>query len=182
MGYIYNGLDRLDNSMGYCKDNVVSCCKTCNRAKWTMNKEPFIAWVKRGHEHLRQSSLKLIEYDQSKETTLRSLYGIYEKKCAEKRGLSFLLGYEEFSNLIQQDCYYCGVPPQNKPFRKTLLYNGLDRVNNSIGYEPSNVVPCCKFCNTAKGTKTSEAFFNWLKKCYYNLSLKSSDEGCYKYN
>lgn len=29
----YTGLDRLDNTIGYVKDNVVPCCIICNRAK-----------------------------------------------------------------------------------------------------------------------------------------------------
>ena len=31
--YIYNGIDRIDNSKGYTLDNVVPCCKICNYAK-----------------------------------------------------------------------------------------------------------------------------------------------------
>lgn len=31
--YIYNGLDRLDNSKGYIIDNVVPCCGLCNWMK-----------------------------------------------------------------------------------------------------------------------------------------------------
>ena len=30
-----NGLDRINNEKGYIEDNVVSCCKLCNRAKYT---------------------------------------------------------------------------------------------------------------------------------------------------
>ena len=175
-GYIYNGLDRLDNSKGYCMSNVVSCCKTCNKAKWTMDKDPFIAWIKRGHEHSIRPILKLIKYNQDKEWGTKFIYGAYERLCAKKRGLSFLLKYEEFSSLIQQDCYYCGIPPQNflNLKNKQFYYSGLDRVNNRIGYELLNVVPCCKFCNIAKGTKTPEEFSNWLKKCYYHLNLGMS--------
>lgn len=31
--YIYSGIDRVDNSLGYTVDNCVSCCKNCNKSK-----------------------------------------------------------------------------------------------------------------------------------------------------
>lgn len=37
--YIYNGIDRVDNSEGYLKDNVVACCKECNSNKSGISKE-----------------------------------------------------------------------------------------------------------------------------------------------
>lgn len=33
VGLKYNGLDRKDNSMGYTPENVVTCCKKCNKLK-----------------------------------------------------------------------------------------------------------------------------------------------------
>lgn len=35
--YVYNGIDRIDNSKGYIKGNVTSCCKICNRSKSDMH-------------------------------------------------------------------------------------------------------------------------------------------------
>lgn len=52
--FIYNGIDRIDNTKGYISDNVVSCCKVCNRAKDVMSREDFLAWVKRVMEYERQ--------------------------------------------------------------------------------------------------------------------------------
>ncbi len=49
--FVYNGIDRLDNSRGYVEGNVVSCCGRCNRAKGTMSREEFLAWVERVHAH-----------------------------------------------------------------------------------------------------------------------------------
>lgn len=37
--YIYNGIDRVDNTEGYLKNNVVSCCKECNSKKSGVTKE-----------------------------------------------------------------------------------------------------------------------------------------------
>lgn len=48
---VYNGIDRIDSSRNYEKNNVVPCCKSCNYAKRTMSQEDFKSWVKRVHEH-----------------------------------------------------------------------------------------------------------------------------------
>lgn len=53
--FLYNGLDRMDNSCGYTADNVVPCCGVCNRAKLTMTVEEFHTWVERVHTHLRKA-------------------------------------------------------------------------------------------------------------------------------
>ena len=50
--YIYNGIDRKDNSKGYIPDNVVSCCKRCNRAKDDRSPEEYTAWLRRSYWHL----------------------------------------------------------------------------------------------------------------------------------
>lgn len=43
--FIYNGIDRMDNSKGYIIKNCVSCCKFCNNIKLSMNKEEFLLWI-----------------------------------------------------------------------------------------------------------------------------------------
>jgi len=45
--YIYNGIDRMDNSKGYLLDNCLSCCTICNRAKSDMEYNDFVNWLKR---------------------------------------------------------------------------------------------------------------------------------------
>lgn len=49
--YVYNGIDRVDNSKGYTVDNVVPCCKACNLAKHTMTIDEFRSWAYRLYEH-----------------------------------------------------------------------------------------------------------------------------------
>lgn len=41
-GYIYNGLDRQNNKLGYLLTNVVSCCKDCNKMKLTYSVSEFV--------------------------------------------------------------------------------------------------------------------------------------------
>ena len=50
--FLFNGIDRVDNSRGYLCNNVVPACKICNTAKRTMPKEHFIAMVTRIAKHL----------------------------------------------------------------------------------------------------------------------------------
>lgn len=45
--YIYNGIDRKDNNLGYSKDNCLPCCKICNSAKNSMAFDDFINWINR---------------------------------------------------------------------------------------------------------------------------------------
>lgn len=45
--YKYNGIDRIDSLAGYEKDNVVTCCKYCNRAKSDMSIKDFKNWILR---------------------------------------------------------------------------------------------------------------------------------------
>jgi hypothetical protein len=96
-------------------------------------------------------------------------------KSAEKRNLVFELTPEEFKNLIFDNCYYCGEYPSNKiKFKKnlTITYNGIDRVDNSIGYILSNCVSCCAKCNRTKMEMNVGDFIAWIKKAYYNIEKK----------
>ena len=43
-------LDRINSSKGYTKDNCVTCCETCNKAKLKMNIDDFKNWIKRIYE------------------------------------------------------------------------------------------------------------------------------------
>lgn len=49
-----NGIDRVDNSRHYAEDNVVTACKTCNRAKHVLGRAEFEAWGSRLGRNLAQ--------------------------------------------------------------------------------------------------------------------------------
>ena len=48
-----NGIDRIDSSITYIKENCVSCCTFCNFAKNSLSQEEFYRSIKRLHEHLQ---------------------------------------------------------------------------------------------------------------------------------
>jgi len=110
-------------------------------------------------------------------------YSTY-KRNAKIRNLIFKLSKEEFKVITKTKCVYCGREPSNKvkyhgkKHNSYYICNGVDRVDNNIGYIISNCVPCCKICNRAKSTLTLDEFKNWMgdvvnfhspkgsKKCY----------------
>jgi len=87
-----------------------------------------------------------------------------------RRKLSFNLTKEEFMLFANGKCFYCGALPINT-FHKTrangdYVYNGIDRVNNKIGYEKGNCVSCCKRCNKMKETMTIKEFYTSIEQIY----------------
>lgn len=43
--FLVNGVDRLDNSLGYTSTNAVTCCTACNRAKNALGLAEFTTWL-----------------------------------------------------------------------------------------------------------------------------------------
>ena len=87
------------------------------------------------------------------------------KKEAEERNLSWGLSEEHYDCITKQNCFYCCVEPSNVRYlgydNGSFIYTGIDRVNNSFGYEIDNVVPCCRICNRAKDVRSKEDFIFW---------------------
>lgn len=52
-GFDHNGIDRVDSSMGYSRENVVPCCKICNMTKRDMKQKDFILWLQRAASHTK---------------------------------------------------------------------------------------------------------------------------------
>jgi hypothetical protein len=80
-------------------------------------------------------------------------------------GKSTSCGHED----TQKKCFYCGSEPLRffkKGRSEGFYYNGLDRVNNNLGYVKSNIVPCCFSCNASKMNLDQGAFINRIKVCH----------------
>lgn len=81
------------------------------------------------------------------------------------------LSFNEFVNLTQQNCVYCGVEPRqtftrwnHKKKKGTFTFNGLDRADNSLPHTKENCVACCWNCNEAKSAQSVENFLLWAVK------------------
>ena len=110
----------------------------------------------------RASRKRLSDSDRVKNSLVQEY-----KHSAKQRRLVYELSENFLFVSVKSNCHYCGKPP-NKSHRKcdTFLYNGLDRVDNSIGYIASNVVPCCYTCNKMKGVLTKEDFMEHLNSIF----------------
>lgn len=113
------------------------------------------------------------------ESGFNILYCDY-KKSARQRKLTFLLSKKLFKILTSSPCHYCDSPPSNikKPNKKasketivfgSYMYNGVDRKDNSLGYEEHNCVTCCQTCNYLKKSLNYDDFLSLIKKIYFKM-------------
>lgn len=191
--FVYNGLDRIDQTKPHTKNNCVTCCWPCNDRKGTMSKDEFIIWLTNIYNHIGKFEYKEIDvksmlneksiFKQAKYhpriTSARSIWrGHYNKE----------LSFDDFLYLSQQNCFYCDIGPKQirNHFKYCtvevsdyaikngdFIYNGLDRIDNNLEHIKENCVPCCWPCNDIKGNLSKEDFLNWIKTIYNNLNKKS---------
>lgn len=85
------------------------------------------------------------------------------RRDSKRRKIEYNLNYAEFESLVTGECFYCGRKPSSL-FQERVgskcrcYYNGIDRVDNTIGYLSGNVVTCCRVCNKSKHTQTYDDF------------------------
>lgn len=103
----------------------------------------------------RKNNQQRMRYNSQK---IESKYRQY-KESAKRRDYIFNLSFEEFSNIFNNNCYYCGKENAR----------GIDRIDNKIGYEIINCVSCCEMCNKMKWRYTQKDFIEQCKKIINNL-------------
>jgi hypothetical protein len=103
-------------------------------------------------------------------SAFHKLFDTYQRNSI-KRGFKFEINEDDFREIINKNCYYCGQEPSaiQKNRNDRYIYNGIDRVDSSLGYSKGNIVPCCKICNNAKRILEKKKFINWINKAYTNL-------------
>ena len=81
-------------------------------------------------------------------------YKTYAKRAETRFQGQPVINEDEFNELTKKNCNYCDKEGAN----------GIDRVNNSIGYTLDNCVPCCKHCNYVKGNLSQVDFKTWKNR------------------
>lgn len=105
-----------------------------------------------------------------------SMLGRY-RRSARLRKVEWHLSPTEFASLVSQECAYCGAEPRPRFFsvwihkeRRSERHeskerlNGIDRVNNAIGYTRENSVSCCGTCNRLKADMSLDEFMAHIAK------------------
>lgn len=99
------------------------------------------------------------------------VFGMY-KRSARRRSYAFELELEEFLELCQKPCAYCGQKPSMSAAAwlnsilsdEDFFFNGIDRFDNEKGYIKGNVLPCCPTCNFLKGKLTVRDLIDHILK------------------
>lgn len=89
---------------------------------------------------------------------------------SKRKNIEFDFSKEEFLQLTQKICYYCGRQPRTtiktvvgkRKRNGSFTYNGLDRIDSSKGYTKNNTVTCCEICNKAKRDMDQHTFLEWV--------------------
>jgi len=105
-------------------------------------------------------------------STFREKYRSY-KAGALKRSIDFALTIEQFKHITTKDCYYCGAKPRFIKLctssTRGAYMNGIDRYDNTRGYDPDNIVPCCTSCNFFKKSLHGDTFIEKVKSIYLGV-------------
>lgn len=148
-------IDRIDSKKNYTFDNTVPCCKMCNYLKGSLTINDFFDKIKNILVH-NKIIIDIKKYNESLNSIMLKKYKNYYTG-AKKRNLSFDISESEFENLIKNDCYLCGIKTDEKH------KNGVDRLDNNIGYIITNCNSCCVSCNYMKRIYNLGEFLNKLK-------------------
>lgn len=137
-------------------------CLFCDRKQWrgrkTCRKHALsmrVASLRHYHAHRERINkdprrLKRIADWHSRKLRTSPRYRFVSARAhARHRGLAWSLSQKTYSALIAKPCEYCELP------NNVEVSTGLDRLDNSKGYVPGNVVSCCRECNIVRGDRFS---------------------------
>lgn len=111
-------------------------------------------YLKTNAEHAKKwredNPEKVEQNNKAKINNIKLQYGVYQRSAGLKQ-LPFEMTQDEFERVVKNPCKYCGII-QDKGF------NGIDRLDSSVGYTMENIVSCCSMCNYMKNTVSATVF------------------------
>ena len=154
-----SGIDRLDSLVGYTITNIVSCCKMCNYLKGALDVVTFLRRVEHILSYQNKIEIVDIRHDDCFGNVKNVTYNHY-KSCAVKRKKEFEINKDQFKAIISNDCYVCGK------MNSENHQNGIDRMDNNMGYLFENCAACCTECNLMKNDYDLETVYSKMIDIY----------------
>ena len=111
---------------------------------------------------------------QDRQTIVEKAYYRKYRENAKHSRREFSLTYAEFIKIVVQNCYYCNSAPHAKKimsYSLEIIVNGIDRLNNNLGYITGNVVSCCRICNFMKNSLHIHDFLLHISKIAHHRKL-----------
>jgi hypothetical protein len=135
-----------------------TCILCAQKAKdsYLLSREEVIArtgaWSKENPEKMREYRKKWVKEHRTQNKDVQDAWraspgGRFStaQSYAKQRKLEFALSKEQYADFIALPCYFC-----RGFLGKSSHGIALDRMDNSLGYLPTNVISCCGWCNRIK--------------------------------
>lgn len=152
------------------KDGFLTSCKKCCDKYREINRDKIN--IQRRQRYRKDSSLEIArvlkynqqhhversEYTKRYQQTIKGSFSIYKGNAVSK-DREWQLSLEQFERLVQSPCVYCNEIDSKG-------FNGIDRIDNMLGYTKENCDPCCSMCNYMKQDYSKEEFLRKISLIY----------------
>ena len=140
-------------------DGFAGQCKSCCKSLYPPRKMTGKGQKKSKRGTIQKYNRTTTQYAVDPKTyEIERLFSWY-KTYSAKAGRDFSISLEYYESIITLPCDYCGGFNDD-----THSLNGIDRVDNSIGYVEGNCAPCCKTCNFMKHAHNRDFFISHVLK------------------
>jgi len=101
------------------------------------------------------------------EVGLNKVYSGFVRNALQRK-ISFKLTKKQVQDIIKKPCENCGIIGANiaklRNGKIEFKYNGIDRIDNSLGYVENNVRTYCGECNMIRKNIDDQIWQNWIKR------------------
>lgn len=121
------------------------------------NAKVHLDWANRNRDKVREQQIKMASQPSRRIRAIRS-DALLKGKTFEDADMDAL------EAKLTQQCQYCGSVPIDG---ETL--NGLDRIDCSLGYNDTNTVACCVYCNAMKCVMNVDEFIQSVRDIAHHI-------------
>lgn len=167
-------VDRINNSLGYCFDNIQLLHKDVNIMKWKYDQSQFINWCNKISK-FQNNKIQIINNSQPcvHHNKIYKGYIATIRKGANSRNLTFNVTIEYLSNIFLLQKGLCALSGEEIIFhyKSNIKTASLDRIDSSKGYIEGNVQWIHKTISPMKLDYDQNYFIAMCNNIYTNSLL-----------